>query len=120
MHRRNLEPLAARLAGELVVDADQVIAQLGELGAVALVGVAGQPVFLRPAHPLHLVVIRAAAPRTREAAVSLLGPFVEEGAFVECHHAILSAGRRSGADVSTVPRRASAYDRTTRRVRRDT
>jgi hypothetical protein len=90
VHRRNLEALAARLTGQFVVDADQVIAQLLELGAVLFVGVAGHPVFLGSPHPAHLVVVGALAPRARVAAVALLGPFVEERAFVECHRAILT------------------------------
>jgi hypothetical protein len=93
VHRRNLEALAARLTGELVVDADQVVAQLRELGAVALVGVAGRPIFLRAPHPAQLVVTGAAAARTGVAARALFGTFVEEGAFVEGHPHIVAVAR---------------------------
>jgi len=90
VHRRNLEALAARLTGQFVVDADQVVAQLGELGAVVLVGIARQPVLLGAPDPAHLVVVGAPAARAPVAAIALLGPFVEEGAFVEGHAAILT------------------------------
>jgi len=90
VHRRNLEALATRLTGEFVVDANQVIAQLLELGAVLLVGVAWHPVLLGTPHPAHLVVVGALAAGARVAAVALLGPFVEERAFVECHRSILT------------------------------
>jgi hypothetical protein len=88
VHRRNLEALAARLTGELVVDANQVVAQLGELGAVALVGIAGRPVLLGAPDPTQLVIVGAPAARTGVAARALFRTFVEEGAFVEGHAVI--------------------------------
>jgi len=96
VHRRNLEALAARLTGELVVDADQVIAQLLELGPILLVGVTGHAVFLGATDPAHLIVVGAFASWARVAAVALFGPFVEEGALIECHVTILTGrtGRR--------------------------
>jgi hypothetical protein len=97
VHRRNLEALAARLTGEFVVDANQMVAQLEELGAIGLVGIGRHPVLPRAAHPAHLVVVRALAPGARIAPVPLFGPFVEEGAFVESHRAILTGrSRRRG------------------------
>jgi hypothetical protein len=90
VHRRNLEALAARLTGEFVVDADEVIAQLGELRPVALVGVGRQAVFLRAAHPAELVVARAPAARAGVAAGALFGSLGEERAFVEGHAGILA------------------------------
>ena len=68
MHRRDLELLAARLADDLVVDTDQVIAQLGELRAIAFVGSWRQPILLDAAHPAHGVFVGAAAARAGTAA----------------------------------------------------
>jgi hypothetical protein len=53
MHRRNLESLAARLAYDLIVDANEVVAKLGKLRAVALVGAGRQPIFFGTPYPTH-------------------------------------------------------------------
>jgi len=95
VHRRNLEPLAARLTGEFVVDADEVVAQLGELRLVVGVGVGRRPVLLGAPHPPQLVVVHPAAARAGVAAAALFGTLGEEGALVEGHGAILAVrGRR--------------------------
>jgi len=44
-------------AGHEVVGADHVVAQLGELGAVAIVGAGRQPVLLDPRHPAKLELV---------------------------------------------------------------
>ena len=49
--RGDLEFLATRLARHLVVEAEEVIAQLGELGPVRFVGARRRPVLLRAANP---------------------------------------------------------------------
>jgi len=85
VHRRNLEALAARLTGKLVVDPDEVIPQLGELGPVGVVGVARRPVLACAPHPPQLIVAGPLAAGTGVAAVALLGFLVEEGALVQGH-----------------------------------
>lgn len=93
MQRRYFELLSARLANDFVVDANQMIAKLGELGAVPFIGARGQPIFLDAPHPAHVVVVGAAAsgagvtrrPRFR---------FVEkERSFIQSH------GRSAGQQV---------------------
>jgi hypothetical protein len=85
VHRRNLEALATRLTGKFVVHANQVIAELGELRAIRLVGVAGRPVLARTPHPAQLVVASPLAAGTGVFAAALLGFLVEEGALVQGH-----------------------------------
>jgi len=95
VHRRNLEALAARLTGEFVVDADEVVAKLRELRLVGGVGVGRWPVLPGAPYPAQLVVVHAAAARARVAAAALFGTLGEEGALVEGHVAILAVrGRR--------------------------
>ena len=83
--RRDLEFLAAGLARDLVVEAEQVVAQLGELGPVALVGPGRQPLLLRAPHPADAVF---AGPPALGALIPS-GPgfrfFGEKRAFVESH-----------------------------------
>jgi hypothetical protein len=82
MHRRDLELLAARPADHLIIDTDQMVAELGKLGAVAFVRPGRKPVFLGPANPPHRVFVGPAAAGTCQP----LGPIVvlveEESAFV--------------------------------------
>src|SRR4051794_27951644 len=54
--RGNLELLAAARARDLVVEAQQVVSQLGELGAVALVGAGREPGLLRSPDPADAVL----------------------------------------------------------------
>ena len=61
--RRHLELLAARLAGHLVVEAQQVIAQLVELGAVLALRLA--ILALGAPHPAEAVLVDPLASRTR-------------------------------------------------------
>jgi hypothetical protein len=77
VHRRDLELLAAGPADHLVIDANQVIAQLRELGAIAFIRARRQPIFLGPPHPSHGVLIGPAATGTTEPLFAALG-FVEE------------------------------------------
>jgi hypothetical protein len=82
MHRRDLEALAARLAHDLVVHANQVVTQLRELGTVALVGTRRNAVLLRASDPAHAVFVRAAATRATQPLVSVFVLVKEEGALV--------------------------------------
>src|SRR6185436_45219 len=58
---RNFKTLLTGLAGHIVIHADQVIAQFGVKGAVALIGTRRQAVFLHPPHPAHLILIASLA-----------------------------------------------------------
>jgi hypothetical protein len=82
MHRRDFEALPARLAHHLVVDSNQVVAQLRELGAISLVGARRQLVLLLTPDPSHGVFIGTAAARTRQ-------PFVSLFVFVEKERALV-------------------------------
>jgi hypothetical protein len=82
VHRRDLESLRARFADDLVVHTNEVIAQLGELGAIALVGAGRQTIFFRAPYPSHGVLVRTAAARTTESLVAIFVFVEEEGAFV--------------------------------------
>src|SRR4030095_6934317 len=53
--RRDLEFLPARLAGDLVIEAEQVIPQLGELGPVRIVGSGWELVLLRAPYPADAI-----------------------------------------------------------------
>jgi hypothetical protein len=85
MQRRDFELLSARLAHDLVVDANQMIAKLGELGAVSLVGAGRKTVLLDAANPPHVVIVGAAAARAGIPRRSRFRFVEEESAFVECH-----------------------------------
>jgi hypothetical protein len=82
MHRGNLESLAARLAHDLIVDANEVVAQLRELRTIAFVRALRHPIFLRSPHPAHRILIRAAAARATKPLVAILVLVEEESAFV--------------------------------------
>ena len=103
--RRDVELLAARLAGDRVVDADHVVAQLRVQRAVALVGAGRQAILLDAHHPAHLVIVDALAARAGE----LVGPrfvlAVEEVAFVERHAPIIQFERTQIRVMATDPTR---------------
>lgn len=85
MQRRDFEFLSARLADDFVVDANQMIAKLGEFGAIAFVGARRQPIFLDAPHPPHVVVVGPTAARAGIPRRSRFRFVEEESAFVECH-----------------------------------
>jgi len=62
----NLEAPAAFDAVREIVEAIQVIAELGIHGAIALVSARRQAIFLGPSEPLDLIVRSMPALRTRE------------------------------------------------------
>jgi hypothetical protein len=95
VQRRDLDLLAARLAHDLVVDADEMVAQLGELGPVALVGARWQPVLLDPAHPADAVLVGPPAARAGHLGRTGLGAVGEESAFVERHPVIIPCGTKN-------------------------
>src|SRR2546426_7667683 len=74
----DLEPLPARLTGNVVVDANQMILDLLEHRAVARIRAAWNLRLLGAAHPADAVVVGAAASRTLEARRPLLGLFGKE------------------------------------------
>jgi hypothetical protein len=82
MHGRDLELLPARFAHHLVVDPDQVVAKLGELRAVTLVGARRQPILLRPPDPTDGIVVRTPATGTREPFVTVFASIKEERTLV--------------------------------------
>jgi hypothetical protein len=94
MKRGDLELLPAGLADQLVVEPEEVIAELGELRAVALVGAGRQAILLGTTNPAHAVLIRAPAARAGVAGRSRLGLVGEEGALVESHTQIVLQGPR--------------------------
>src|SRR5262249_37175541 len=88
--RRDVELLAAGLAGHRVVDADHVVAELGVERAVAFVGAARQTILPRADDPAHLIVVGALAARARQLVGARLVPVVEEVAFVQRHAPIIA------------------------------
>jgi hypothetical protein len=95
VHRGDLESLAAGLALDLIVDANEVVAQLGELRPIALVGARGQAVLLRPPHPTHGILVGPSTPWAAQSLAAVFGSVGEERAFVESHALILLAGLRN-------------------------
>ena len=84
MLRRNVEPLAARLARDRIVDPDHVIAQLGGQTPVPLVRARRDAVLLSSSARLNdLVFVDTLAARTGQPIGSRLAAIVEEVAFVE-------------------------------------
>src|SRR5205807_3588098 len=81
--RRNLELLPAGPADDFVVEPQDVVAELGELGVVGVVRAGRQTISLGPPDPADAVVVGAAALRTCEAAGPGFGLFGEECALVE-------------------------------------
>jgi hypothetical protein len=96
VQRGDLELLAARPAHHLVVDADQVIAQLRELRAIAFVGARRQAILLHASDPSHGVLVGAMAARARVSRRPVFGFVVEERTLVEshAHHLMPSVARR--------------------------
>src|SRR5687767_4826972 len=80
--RRDLEPLAARLARDVVVHANQVILRLLEQRAVARVGPAGKLRLLGAPHPADAVLVGPPAPRTLERVLALFRFLREKLTFV--------------------------------------
>src|SRR5579871_5472484 len=81
---RHIKPFPAAhvLTHDLVLEQDHIAGSLGELGAVALVGMARQAVDLGPDQPLQVVGLRAAATRAvQRGGLGSLGFFVK-GALV--------------------------------------
>src|SRR5438093_1634087 len=74
----DLEPLPARLTGNVVVDANQMILHLLEHRAVARIRAAWNLRLLGASHPADAVVVGAAAPRALEPRRPLLGLFGKE------------------------------------------
>jgi hypothetical protein len=82
VHRRDLKSLAAGLAHHLVVDTNEMVAQLRELCPIAFIGAWRQPILLRPPYPPHRILIRASAPRATQSLVAIFVLVEEEGALV--------------------------------------
>src|SRR5439155_19332826 len=76
--RWNLKSLPARLTGDVVVHADEMVFDLLEHRAVAGVGTARNLRLPRAPHPADAVVVGAAAPRALKARRPLLGLLREE------------------------------------------
>src|SRR4051812_29514641 len=87
--RRHVELAPASCADDVVVHADEVVAQLAEHRAVALVRARGNPLLLRATDPSYLVLVAMAALRTGEGRRLGLGPFVEEFPLVQGHTSII-------------------------------
>ena len=92
--RRDLESLAAGRTRDLVVDAKQVVAQLGELGPVDLVGTGRRLVPLRVSRPSDAVFTGPSTPGALIPPRSSLQLFGEQGAFVEGHSGMVANGWR--------------------------
>src|SRR5262245_34516806 len=104
--RGHVELAAAAGADDVVVHADQVVAQLPEHRAVALVGAGWNPILLRTADPSHLVFVAMAALRTGEGGWLRLGALVEEIPLVQGHgpHHTLDFERWRSAERSRLRR----------------
>jgi predicted Rossmann fold flavoprotein len=90
---RNLEFLAARLAGDFIVEAEQVVPELGELGPVVLVGPGRQPVFLGAAHPPNVVFTRSPTLGTLIPPRSGFRSVREQGTLAEGHSHMVAMNR---------------------------
>src|SRR5215207_1606526 len=95
----DVELALTRLARDRVVDANEIVLQLAVHRAIPLVSAGRDPFLLRAAYPPHLVVIAAAAPRTRVIRGPHLRFLSEEVALLESH------GRRI-SDAATAAARA--------------
>ena len=82
MERRDFEFLPARLAHHVIVQAQQVIAQLVELGSIVGVAALRWTILLGPADVADAVLIRALAPRAGVLRRTVLGALAEEGFLV--------------------------------------
>lgn len=83
--RRDLEFLAAGLAGNLVVQPQQIVAQFCELRAIDVISPWRKSIFLRPPDPPDAVVAGPAALGTGISALPGFCLIGEESAFVESH-----------------------------------
>src|SRR5215510_7916681 len=79
---RDLEPLAARFARDIVIDADQVILHLREHRAVALVRAGRHLGLLGATHPADGIVVRPVTSGTLKPRRPLFRLLVEELSFV--------------------------------------
>src|ERR1700730_12889981 len=101
MLRRDVELLAARLAGDGIVHADHVVAQLREHRAISRVGAGRNAVLAHADDPAHPVLVDALAPWTVELVGPRLVPAVEEVAFVKRHAVIIArSGGSRGSGLS--------------------
>src|SRR6185503_14069388 len=100
--RRDLEPLAARLTGDVIVHPDQMILDLFEHRPVARISSAGNLGLPGAAHPADAVVIGAPAARALEAGRPLLGLFGKELAFVHRFLTRYTNRARAGSDSAAV------------------
>jgi hypothetical protein len=91
--RRNLEFLAAGLACDLIVEAEQVVAQLCEPGPVLLVSSRRQPILFRAPHPPNAVFAGPSAPGALIPSGSGFRLFREKGAFVQGHSLMVAMNR---------------------------
>jgi hypothetical protein len=64
VQRGDLEPLAAGLAHDFVVDANEMVPQLRELGSVALIRARREPILLDAPNPADRVLVGPIAART--------------------------------------------------------
>src|SRR5262249_42033949 len=86
---RDVELLAAGPARHRIVDTNHIVAELGEERAIALIRSWRNPILARAHDPAHLILVRAAAPRSCERVAARLVAVVEEIAFVERHVRII-------------------------------
>ena len=96
----DLESLAAGLARDVVVEAEQVVAQLCELGPVARVGPGRQSTFLRVPYPPNAVVDGPSALGALIPSESRFRFFREKRAFVEGHALMVAIVRCEGGGCS--------------------
>src|SRR5689334_8718046 len=87
--RGNLDPPAAVHARDDIIDAVEVIAELGKLRAVAFVRSWREAVFLDAPHPFDLIVGAPSALRTRNRHRPRFRLLVEEVALVQAHGCML-------------------------------
>jgi hypothetical protein len=101
VQRRDFDLLSARLANDFVVDTNQMIAKLGEFGAIAFIGARRQPIFLDAPHPADVVVVGAAAPGAGVTRRPRFRFVDEERAFIQCHGRVGgSAGGQVGLPIA--------------------
>jgi len=107
VERWNLEFLAARLAHDFVVHANQMVAQLRKLRAVSLISTGRQPILFDAPHPPDGVLVCAVTSRTRIPRGALFRFVGEEGPFVEGHPPIVSGDRYQVSDIRNYANSAS-------------
>src|SRR4051794_20342572 len=102
MLRRNLELLPAGLAGDFVGGAQQVVAELCELRAIAFVRATGRSVLLDPPDPTDAVLVGAPALRALIPSLPGLWFLRKKRAFVEGHALIVAMIAENGKMVGLV------------------